>query len=556
MADYSGLGGIYGGFLQGQDAQAAIQQKQQQIQAFKDDQDSLALLGNAFGVQGPQPPAPGQASQPAPQQAGPSPQMQPGGPAMAPGVPIGVGAPAPGAGPPPGANGLPGGPPALARPPGPPGAPQGLPAPPQAPPPQQQPQPGVGGLSQGPQPQPSQAPPQQGPQAAGGMLSLDQLAKKILSAPGNAQKIQQNPGLLVRALEKGQALLAPEGRAELAQAKGQLEQEKANTSLYKIQQDAANKLMQAQSAEDRTRIMNDSREKIAAARQAGADAAHADAVNVALMHLAQGDRKLDQNDQKRRDGAIGAAAKAGVEVPEGASVEDIQKLTAKANAQKYASSLMPPEVVAFTGDAALTDPSILSHAFGGKSEATTANKNAVLAYIAKKASPEVLAQAKVALQEKSSEGRSIGTIAGPTAVGAAEIDQFSQPVLDLAKKVNISKYPTINSIVNAAKRKTGDADIIEYGNRIQALKSAAVLVLTRGGLSSDKARARVDEIINDSMGSAQIPAAIKALKAEAAGVGQATKAATAGTVGAIKTPGATAPPEDAPTPDDPLGILK
>lgn len=583
MADFGSLGGIYDGFLQGQDAQLAIQQKQQAVKAFQDDQDSLALLGNAFGVPVAQPPPPGQASQPRPPQGIPAPPQQPGGPAMAPGVPIGVPAPPPGSSGPQGAMGLYTGPMPSQPPTGvtPMGSmqqqlrgvqgQQGLPAPPpqqQAP---QQPQPGVGGLSQGPQPQPSPAPPQQGPQAAGGMLSLDQLTQRIVSAPGNREKIQANPGLLVRALEKGQALLAPEGRQELAQAKQNLASQQLESKMQQFESTLAQKQATQLTTEQRLQIQRellDAKQQNLKLAQDGLDRRTAQArdarLDALLMTLTERGREADQTEKGRNARAqtmnLGKltqmATKAGVTIDDTDTPADIQRKTAGAVSEKYANAIMPPEVVAFTGDAALTDPSILSHAFSGKSEATGVNKNAVLAYMAKRASPEVLAQAKVALGEKQAEARSEGAIAGTTAVGAKEIEQFAPLVLEGAKKVNLGNYPTINAWKLYAKERTGDPDVVTYRDNLQALQNAASLVLTRGGRMSDQARKLTQALAEGSMAPAQLKAAIEALRAEAKGTGAAARAATADTVGSIRTPGAAAAPESAPTPDDPLGILK
>ena len=533
-------------FNQGAIGALDIAARRRAAQAQQDDALTAAAVAYGFSPPGaglPTPPPPGQASQP----AAPPPQMAP------PQQPL-AGLAGPQAGPPQQA----------ARPApmpvAPPQAPPAIATPPQQAPPQ---------AAQPSQTMPS-APPQQ---QQFGSMTLQGVIQQLMKSPQNQALFKQRPDLLMKAVERAQAAMAPEGRAELAQTKQNLEQEKANNQLYKIQQDAANKLMQAQSAEDRTRIMTESRNAIAQARQAGADAAHSDAVMVALAHLAQGDRRLDQGDrsldqkdQKRRDSIITNAAKIGVEIPEGTSTDEAMKLTAQGYAKKFASALMPPNVVQFVGDAALTDSSILSHAFSGKSDVTAANKNAVLDYISKKGTPEQLAQAKVALAEKTAEARAEGAIGGTTAVGAQEIEQFAPLVLSDANKVNLGRFPSINAWNLWAKQHAGDPAVVKYKDNLQALQNAASLVLTRGGKMSDQARKLTQSLADGSMSPMQLKAAIQALREEAKGTGAAAKAATAGTVGSIKTPGGApgsdvgggnpAPGGDQPSADDPLGILQ
>ena len=183
--DLSGLSSfisaVPGGIRQGQSLQADLATQQEQAkqmrlktQEMADERAALSALGNAFGLAPPPPPMP----------QGPQALMN-----TSTGAPI---TPPAGSAPPP----QPGAP-QLQAPPVPPqaqGAPQGQPRPM---PPQQQARPPI--------------PPQI--QQNLGQMTTEQLAQRIIAAnPG----IKDRPDLLVRAMAKGQALLAPDAKATVA----------------------------------------------------------------------------------------------------------------------------------------------------------------------------------------------------------------------------------------------------------------------------------------------------------------------------------------------------
>jgi hypothetical protein len=93
-------------------------------------------------------------------------------------------------------------------------------------------------------------------------MTAQMLYQRIVQAnPG----IQNRPDLVMKAMMKGQALLNPEGKQELAQQKMQLEY---NAKIQKIQADAENAITRANSAQQVAEIRAAASEKVASIAQA------------------------------------------------------------------------------------------------------------------------------------------------------------------------------------------------------------------------------------------------------------------------------------------------
>lgn len=257
LGGLANLGAVVQGYQrfeqQDQQIKAARQRNKEQL----DDAASIALLGEAFGVsppQGqPQPPAPGQASQP----AAPPPQDQlPQGPPTVQAHDQGA-PPMQGPG-----QAMPGGPPVQ--------APMSRPAPPQPPagPPPQAASPQV------PPAAAQQQPPRQ-PVLAPGSMTIESIKERLLANPKTAALIKKDPGLLVRALNKAAPFIDQEGRAKLAEANQQLKQSQQELAVQK----------QNQAHEDRVREIE--RKATDAANKASNDLEKAQIINQGRFQIAQ-----------------------------------------------------------------------------------------------------------------------------------------------------------------------------------------------------------------------------------------------------------------------------
>lgn len=274
-------GAIEGGFQAGEDRQLrrdeqqeALKQQRLKTQGMLKDQIELGLLGSVFSdvsaLAPPDQPMPPQAAPqvpPAPQAAPtgppPAPATSTGAPIVPPGGQFGVpgygGGPAPTAAP---VQAQPQAAPLVATSSGAPASPPGgvlTPNRPTAPPPTQPAPPPAAGPAATPQAQGGPARPQGTLRLPPlGSMSVEDMTKRIMSNPQAAAAIKKSPELLMGMLQKAQALLAPEAKAELAQMKVSMEYD---ARIQKIEADTQSKLMTAQTSLQRAEIAKDGAEQ-------------------------------------------------------------------------------------------------------------------------------------------------------------------------------------------------------------------------------------------------------------------------------------------------------
>lgn len=118
----------------------------------------------------------------------------------------------------------------------------------------------------------------------------------------------------------------------------------------------------------------------------------------------------------------------------------------------------------------------------------------------------------------------VGRTAGSVAVGGAEIPPLSDLITSLGK-INTTKFPTVNAVENAVRAGTGDANIVSLRNYIQTLRNAYSQIASRGGRITDQVRKYGEELISGNMPLTQLKAATEAMRKEAEIVKGATGAA-------------------------------
>lgn len=145
-----------------------------------------------------------------------------------------------------------------------------------------------------------------------------------------------------------------------------------------------------------------------------------------------------------------------------------------------------------------------------------------------------------------------GHIAGATAQGAQEIQQFVPVINDLSQKIDRTQFPTLNSIELAVRKGTGDPQVVAFNSYIQSAKNAYALVMTRGGRSTDAARHRADELLSPNLSVDQVATALQAMSLEAS---IAQTSATRATQEVTGQPVTAPTAADLPKPDnDPYGL--
>lgn len=490
------------GYDNDQLTQQQVQQQKLKMQQAQDDQAALVALGRAFGVAPPnQPPpqAPGQPSVPTPP-AQPQTQLPPTA------IPVPIPAPPPSAQIPQG--GAPQGPPQGGPPQ--PGPQQGGPpsfAPTAVPPPGVQPinpagiRPPQGGPPQGGPP-----PGQPQSQAGGGPPGQSQPAGPIVPGQATVQQLatqiqRANPGIkpdvLIRAMTKAQALLAPDEKIQLDQAKMNLDYD---SKIQKIQADADAKL---RTANNQLEIANIH----AATSQAVADINAARANELAdKNNAARSDLTDKKNNQVDRRQLVAAATKAGVPVKADDSDEQIQNLVAAKTAGD-SGGLLPPSAAKFFGQAMLAgDNAQVQQAlgFGGK------NRPAILAQViaaAQEIDPSFTGQKAAQAQAQYGGQKAAVTQTAKTGanveLGANEIAQTLPLATEAAKKLDLTQFPTINKLKNAASRGGLDAPkqaaLAQLDQYQQAVKNAYRQVIARGGRSTVFDAKQADALMSDSL---------------------------------------------------------
>lgn len=104
--------------------------------------------------------------------------------------------------------------------------------------------------------------------------------------------------------------------------------------------------------------------------------------------------------------------------------------------------------------------------------------------------------------------RTLGTTGARIGLGLAEAKVFAPMVLEASDKVSRTQYPTLNALLLAYDRGTGDENVVRLGIAINALQNAYSQVLTRGGVPTDAARATAHEIFDKAYSAGQMRTAV------------------------------------------------
>lgn len=110
--------------------------------------------------------------------------------------------------------------------------------------------------------------------------------------------------------------------------------------------------------------------------------------------------------------------------------------------------------------------------------------------------------------------RILGTRGAGIDLGIAEAQKFAPMVIAASDAINRSQYPTWNAVQLAWSKGTGGEPVIRLIDAMNAYKMAYTQILTRGGMPTDDARRRSDEIIDKSWSNGQIRTALDQLDQE------------------------------------------
>lgn len=532
--DLSGLSAfgsaIYPGYVKGEQQQAGLLEEQEQAKQQRlRTQDImlqnagqaaagrtaalLAQLSNAYSVAPPGAPAPQAPGQPSmPTTSTGAPVQPPGGylnPQQA------AGSPAPQAG--------------MAAPPTSPAAPA-------APPP--------------PTPPGAIAPPPARPPAAPsapvlqGQMTTQQLAQAVIKAnPG----IQNRPDLLFATIQKMQGLLAPDSKQEVTLLKMQNDIEKQQMQLnfkYMSEQDKTayeNQLLQVRQYINSQNLQG----------RAELQGQKIDAMIGAILMKLQGQK--DVATQKSRADLVKEATKVGLQIDPKWDDTQLQHMVAIKTAEANNATL-PEDEAKFLGQALLAgDNSTIQLAMG-----FTKNRAALMSQIVKAAQqidPNFTGQKAAAAVAQfggmKAAATMVGRTAGGVAVGAQEIPRLLPLAIAASKKLDLTRFPTINSLKNAEAYYAGQPDkqaaVVQLNQYVQSMRNAYQQIMARGGRQTVFNAKQAQELINGNLPLSTLIAAGQAMIKEGEVVRKSTGAAMGEVTGTPEAP--------APTPDnDPLGI--
>lgn len=161
---------------------------------------------------------------------------------------------------------------------------------------------------------------------------------------------------------------------------------------------------------------------------------------------------------------------------------------------------------------------------------STANITKVTNAIVRQAKQQGLSGQDIAIRIAEFQGtvageRTLGTRAANMEVAANVVRQMVPVALSASTKVDRTQYPTLNSVVLAAQRGTGDENVVRFAQAANAIIYEYSKFLNPTGIPTDADKARATEILNTAWSQGQFAAALdqianKEIPAGAAGVAE------------------------------------
>ncbi len=138
-------------------------------------------------------------------------------------------------------------------------------------------------------------------------------------------------------------------------------------------------------------------------------------------------------------------------------------------------------------------------------------------------SPNEAAVRIAEFQGTVSAERTLGTRAANMEVAANVVRGMTPTALETSAKVDRTQYPTLNSVILAADRHTGDENVVRFGQAANAIIYEYAKFLNPTGVPTDADKARATDILNTAWTQGQFAAALdqivnKEIPAGAAGI--------------------------------------
>ena len=112
--------------------------------------------------------------------------------------------------------------------------------------------------------------------------------------------------------------------------------------------------------------------------------------------------------------------------------------------------------------------------------------------------------------------RTIGTRTAGMEIAANEVKNMAPLALQASEAVDRTKYPRLNSIIQAAEKGTGDENIVRFGLAANSLIYTYSKFLNPTGIPTDADKAKATEILDTAWSKGQFKAAVDQIKKEIA----------------------------------------
>lgn len=132
----------------------------------------------------------------------------------------------------------------------------------------------------------------------------------------------------------------------------------------------------------------------------------------------------------------------------------------------------------------------------------------------KNLSPEEVADKIAQFQGVVAGERTLGNREANMKVAANEVNNMVPLALDASRKVDRSQFPSLNGVMLAAAKGTGDPDVVRFGLAANSLIYTYAKFLNPTGIPTDSDKARAADILSTAWAQGQFEAAIDQIKLE------------------------------------------
>lgn len=173
-----------------------------------------------------------------------------------------------------------------------------------------------------------------------------------------------------------------------------------------------------------------------------------------------------------------------------------------------------PETINAYADAIADGVPIGSLGLGRGDLAKNPDKRAIMDAVVKRHPGINMADVEANFGGLKQEKRTVGAAAGRIKLAANSLSRAIPLARDAADAVDLTEYPSINSIENEARNQNGDPKIKRLYTALQTVMTDYSSLIARNGVPTDSTRAAARELVNTSMSRGQLEAVFDQMELE------------------------------------------